>query len=169
MVTPPTAHILCGLVGSGKTTVAKRIEAESGAVRFTLDEWALRIGGVPLDHPDYGHHAQQARVQIWEAAAVELREGRSVILDWSHWSREQRRDSHDRAVSLGAAALLHWLTTPLDEAIERIRHRNDNPGPGTHQIDIEQMREFSTAFFEPPSPSEGIKFVIERSTTSSNG
>ncbi|MDN5726533.1 MAG: ATP-binding protein [Propionibacteriales bacterium] len=33
-----TVHLLCGLNGAGKTTHARRLEAELPAVRFTLDE-----------------------------------------------------------------------------------------------------------------------------------
>ena len=36
-------HLICGLPGSGKTTLAKKIEASRGAVRFCPDEWIKEI------------------------------------------------------------------------------------------------------------------------------
>jgi predicted kinase len=36
--------MICGLPGSGKTTLARRVEAESAAVRFTPDEWMAALG-----------------------------------------------------------------------------------------------------------------------------
>ena len=33
-----TVHLLCGKTGSGKTTFARRLE-QSGAMRFSIDEW----------------------------------------------------------------------------------------------------------------------------------
>jgi len=37
-----TLHLTTGLPGTGKTTLAKEIEASTGAVRLTPDECALR-------------------------------------------------------------------------------------------------------------------------------
>lgn len=157
----PVAHILCGLVGSGKTTVAKRIEAEQAAVRFTLDEWAIRIGVVTVEHPDYGLHAERAWALIWDEAAMRVCTGESIVLDRSHWSREQRRDSRDRAVALGARPLLHYIATPIEQTVAQLRSRNQALPPGTHYIDIENMLKFSREFFEPPTSEEGMEIVVE--------
>ncbi|MEK7765765.1 MAG: AAA family ATPase, partial [bacterium] len=35
----PRLIIVCGLPGSGKTTLAKRLEGQLGAIRFAPDEW----------------------------------------------------------------------------------------------------------------------------------
>jgi hypothetical protein len=34
-----TAHLIHGFLGAWKTTFAKKLEAELGAVRFSQDEW----------------------------------------------------------------------------------------------------------------------------------
>ncbi|MBZ2197071.1 AAA family ATPase [Occultella gossypii] len=36
-------HLLYGLAGSGKSTLARALAADGRAVRFTLDEWMLRL------------------------------------------------------------------------------------------------------------------------------
>lgn len=41
----PTLHLLIGLPGSGKTTLARRLEAEHAALRLTPDEWMLLLFG----------------------------------------------------------------------------------------------------------------------------
>ncbi|MEM6337611.1 MAG: AAA family ATPase [Bacteroidota bacterium] len=41
---PPTLVITCGLPGAGKTTHARRLERELGAVRFGPDEWMEALG-----------------------------------------------------------------------------------------------------------------------------
>jgi len=41
----PLAHIIIGFIGSGKTTFAKKLEEETGAIRFTKDEWMVRVFG----------------------------------------------------------------------------------------------------------------------------
>jgi predicted kinase len=41
----PTLFLTAGLPGTGKTTAARRIEAEHGALRLTKDEWVKALYG----------------------------------------------------------------------------------------------------------------------------
>jgi predicted kinase len=41
----PTAHLIHGYVGAGKTTFARRLEQELPAIRFSHDEWMTRLYG----------------------------------------------------------------------------------------------------------------------------
>ncbi|WP_084678562.1 AAA family ATPase [Actinopolymorpha alba] len=43
--TMPTAHLIHGYIGAGKTTFAKRIEQDAAAVRFSADEWLTTLYG----------------------------------------------------------------------------------------------------------------------------
>lgn len=40
-----TAHLIYGYLGAGKTTLARRLERELLAIRFTQDEWMSRLYG----------------------------------------------------------------------------------------------------------------------------
>ncbi len=40
----PLLHLICGLPGSGKTTLAKTIAGSTEAFRFSPDEWIKEIG-----------------------------------------------------------------------------------------------------------------------------
>ncbi|MGE3273288.1 MAG: AAA family ATPase, partial [Chloroflexota bacterium] len=42
-------HLMVGLPGSGKTTLARQLEAQYSALRLTPDEWHIRLFG-----QDYG-------------------------------------------------------------------------------------------------------------------
>lgn len=44
----PTAHLIIGFIGSGKTTFSKKLEKETGALRFTKDEY-LKSKKKPLE------------------------------------------------------------------------------------------------------------------------
>lgn len=46
-------HLLAGLNGAGKTTFARHLEATIPAVRFSLDEWMLRLYGLSVDDPQF--------------------------------------------------------------------------------------------------------------------
>src|SRR5215216_3784546 len=40
----PNLILVCGLPGSGKTTIARRLEQETGAIRLNVDEWVAALG-----------------------------------------------------------------------------------------------------------------------------
>ena len=46
MKAKPTVYVLCGFIGAGKTTFARELEARTGAVRITKDEWLVHPGEV---------------------------------------------------------------------------------------------------------------------------
>src|SRR6476620_5033048 len=87
----PRLVLLCGLPGSGKTTLAREIADAYGAVRLNPDEWELALGIDPVD----------AEVQDkLEAEFSRLTErpnalGTSVLLDWGFWPRSERDEKRD--------------------------------------------------------------------------
>jgi predicted kinase len=45
MTAKPTVYLLCGFIGTGKTSLARTLAARTGAVRITKDEWLIRLAG----------------------------------------------------------------------------------------------------------------------------
>ena len=41
----PVAYVICGFIGAGKTTFARKLEKETKAIRITKDEWIIKIIG----------------------------------------------------------------------------------------------------------------------------
>ncbi len=154
-------HLLCGFVGSGKTTLAKQLAANDRAVRFTLDDWMLRLFDLTPYEPEYGEKAERCKELIWDVAVQVLSVGVDVVLDWSQWSRAARRHWREQAASVGALAVLHYVDVPLDVAVEQVRRRNQQSRRGTHWIDPAEMRDFAEKFFEAPTRSEGMTVIIE--------
>jgi predicted kinase len=127
----PTLHLLHGGVGSGKTTVAKKLERDLPAVRFTHDEWTVRLYG--SNPPAEGFQEAVARVWelIWEHAERVLRIGADVILDGGFWSRASRDDARRRATALGVPCRLYCVACPEPLARRRVRDRTAAMRPGT--------------------------------------
>lgn len=150
---------MCGLPASGKTTVARRLAAELPAVHFSLDEWMLRLHGLPYDDPRYGARVDACRELIWDVAARVVGLGLDVILDWNHWSRSRRADSRRRAEAAGASVRVHYVDVPVTVAARRAAARTAaGEDAWSHRLDDAAVRHAET-FFEPPADDEGFDVV----------
>jgi predicted kinase len=147
--TMATLFMVCGLPGSGKTTLAKQIEREQSALRLAPDEWMARIIG---DGYDEAKRATVEAVQ-WEIAARALSLGVNVVLESGFWSRRERDDLRSRAVALGADAKLRFLDVPRDELLRRLALRNAVQPADTFRVDDAQL-DLWFGQFEPPTPDE---------------
>jgi predicted kinase len=154
-------HLLCGLLGTGKTTHAKRLAADVGGVRFTLDEWMLRLYGLRHVDPRYPAHLEPCQDLIWDVAVQVLAVGHDVVLDWNQWSRERRARWAGRPRELGYDVLLHYLDVPLETALARVLYRTSVGDPVSHEIDEAGARHFA-GIFEPPTVAEGLDILLVR-------
>jgi predicted kinase len=145
----PVLHLICGLPGSGKTTLAKQLELDLPALRLAPDEWMARIVG---DGYDDAKRAAVEAVQ-WEIAAQALRLGIDVILENGFWSRSERDDFRARAAAVGADTSLHFLDVPRDELLRRLALRNAALPEDTFRVNQAQLDLWLT-WFEPPTPDE---------------
>lgn len=149
----PTINLLCGRIGSGKTTYAKRLEEETGAIRFTHDEWMQRLLGPKPPEDEYRKLWDDVEDEIWSEVRKVIQSGIDVILDFGFWTRSSRDIARERASSAGGQAVLHYIACPRDVAFERTMRRSENPGPESLWID-EAAFEKLDALFEPVGDDE---------------
>lgn len=116
----PRLHLICGLPGSGKTTLALKLEEKFNAVRFSPDEWILRIVG------DVFNENARASIEAVQAdlAFRVLALGLDVILENGFWKRSERDSYRRRAVSCGASMQLYYMDVPRERLKSRIIARN---------------------------------------------
>jgi predicted kinase len=144
---------MCGLPGSGKTTVAKRLEREAPALRLTPDEWMAPLYGASICEPGtLGRwtpaHDRVEKVQ-WQVAERALSLGINVVLDFGVWAREEREEFRSRAADVGARSELVFLDAPLDVLKERVKARNETPGHCAYPIGAAELEQWWSMFQRP--------------------
>lgn len=144
-----TLHLVCGVPGAGKSTLARQLEQALPALRLTSDEWMSRIVG---DGYDDEKRAAVEQAQ-WEIAARVLSLGVDVILESGFWSRGERAEFRARATALGASTRLYFPSAPREELWRRLQARNAELPPHSFVVG-EALLEESLRCFEPPSEEE---------------
>ncbi|MGO3478055.1 MAG: AAA family ATPase [Brachybacterium tyrofermentans] len=148
-------HLLYGLSGSGKSTLARQLQKRCPAVRFTLDEWMLRLHPeLSIDDPAYGDRAEMVRELIWSIAEQVLRSGVDVVLDWNCWSRARRSWARDHAATIGAEVVLHRLSTSLEESTRRAEQREASGATFAHRIDLAGNKHLAGLLEEPTTDEQ---------------
>lgn len=151
-------HALHGFIGSGKTTLARRLERELPGMRFTSDEWMVALYGQdpPADlFPVYHSRVMELMERQW-VRALEL--GVPVILDHGFWTRASRDVLRLKAAVLGVPLTLYALTVPDGEALRRVRKRNAEAGA---LFIADETYDLFRARFEPLGPDEVAVHVVQ--------
>jgi predicted kinase len=141
----PTLHLTCGLPGSGKTTLARRLAVEREALRFTVDELMLALGGDLYDE----ELRDRVEAMLIELAFELLAAGRSCILDFGLWSRVERDALRLRARARGVRVELHVLDVEQEELMRRIDQRYADAPHTTAEITAEQLAAWASSFEAP--------------------
>ena len=154
----PTLTLMVGLPGAGKTTRAKELERETGAIRFTPDEWHLFLFGDDFhDSREHALHDQRHdRVEelMWGLGKRLLAQGVSVILDYGFWAREQREEKRREAQALGAEFAICYVHAPLEELWRRLEARGQEARGDVFQTITREDLEEWAALFQPPDEEE---------------
>ncbi|MCX4462362.1 ATP-binding protein (plasmid) [Streptomyces sp. NBC_01340] len=118
--------LLCGLPGSGKTTLAGRLAGRIPVVRLCPDEWMAALGIDLFDE----RARDRLEGRLWEHARELLRLGRTVILEFGFWARCERDEKRAGARALGVWVELHCLAAPADELCRRLEAAAGRAGRG---------------------------------------
>ena len=155
-------YLLCGLPGSGKTTYAKKIVDEQGALSLSNDdEMIKRYGVAGIDYPTEKRNEYKTSVmEIIKSKIVEdIRNGQSVVLDFGVRKKMDREYFRDLVESNGAEMQLIYLKASRALLLERLNRRADIE-KGNNFIVTPDMLDERIAIFEEPN-NENEKVIIQ--------
>lgn len=155
-----TVYVLCGFIGAGKTTFAKKLEEQTGAVRITKDEWLIQMVGNDPTIDGYEDYDSKMCGLSRDVAFQLAAKGIDVIIDEGVWLKEQRDILRKRAEDVGAQAVVYFLDTPIETIRERVARRNLNATRDSFMISGELLDSY-LQYWEPPSEDEGYVLASE--------
>jgi predicted kinase len=145
----PTLYLIVGLPGTGKTTAARRIEEEQGALRLTKDEWMKALYG--RDNPVAASDVIEGRlIQIGMRA---LRLGVNVVIDFGLWGRDERSALRQAAADTGAAVVVCYFELTVAEQRNRLDKRQAEASHETWPMSDQELAEWA-AKIDIPTPGE---------------
>lgn len=146
----PTLYLTCGLPGSGKTTLARRLEQDMSALRLTADEWLHELyPGITTAEAETGPLRSRVERLQWALALRTLGLGCNVVLDWGVWARAERDLYRAGARAVGARVVLCLLDPPIEELWKRVSQRNADRPLGAFVIERESLLKWAEVFQRP--------------------
>jgi predicted kinase len=164
----PALVLLCGLSGTGKSTVGGTLAARVGAAYVSSDAVRKRLAGVDPRTPVPGRYREglydaDSTARTYEAlrehAAARLAAGHAVVLDATHQRAADRHAALEAARAAGVPTLIVELRLDDGAARARIEARASDPlrtSDATFEV-YQQQR----AAFDAIEPGEGPHLVLD--------
>ena len=159
----PRLLITTGVIGSGKSSVAREVAARLGAIVVRTDALRKRLAGLALGErrqTGFGeglYSPEMARRTYAEAIALAtkiLGAGWPVIVDGAFSSAVQRSQAREAAARTGVPFAVLWCDAPDRVLAERLRRRAHDPEEVSDaRLDLLPQHR---ARYEPPDHEAGV-------------
>jgi predicted kinase len=156
--------LMCGLPGSGKTTLALDLARTRQAARLCPDDWLDGLGFTLWD----AQARDRLEVLLWRHGRALLDIGTSVVLKSGFWTRAERDEKRLAARATGAAVELYFLDPPTDVLWSRLQQRNAVAPPDRRRFTRVELEAWSR-LFERPDAAERALFDPAPARTPTRG
>lgn len=128
-------YVMCGIPGSGKSTLSRQLAEERGLTRFSFDEMKC-----------------YTTRQFLRPVVAALQDGKSVVMDSTHLRVNGRKAILQAVADIPCRKVCVLMDTPFDECLRRNVNRE------ARLPDI--MMDSTRRSFEKPTLSEGWDEII---------
>lgn len=147
-----TIHLIVGLPGAGKTTLAKELEVSEPALRLTPDDWQMAVFHRDSATRWRSRERAEQRDRI-EGKLVELgmraaQLGLNVIFDFGLWGKDERSALRWIAHSLGVCTQVVYLPIDLEEQRSRVAGRYEAES-GQFEMRDAELEQWQVQFQAP--------------------
>jgi len=154
-LTAPAIIVICGLPGSGKSTIATILAERIGFVACNSDVVRKQmLGMAPGTFAGAGYRegiyqadtSRATYARLRDAASHELRRGRGVILDASFKDAAERALTRDLARRAHVPIVFAYCAAPEAEIARRLAARHQRPGSvsdATWDVYLRQKQEYA--------------------------
>ncbi len=154
-----TIHLMVGFMGFGKSTIAKQLEKDLSAKRFTHDEIMRERYGRNPD--DFQTKYKLVDDFIKQQTELCIENNQDVILDYGFWNHKKRLEYYNWAKTLTDNVLFHVVRCDMDIAKQRVLNRTKN-NPDELFID-ENIFDTLSKQYEPWSDVDEFPVVFHNS------
>ncbi|QDF76327.1 MULTISPECIES: AAA family ATPase [Shewanella] len=150
----------CGKMGAGKSTKARQIADEKGALLLSEDEWlAAHFPNQIKSFEDYIHYSSLIKPFIRNHVAHLINIGTKVVMDFPANTRKQRQWFISLCHELACEHQLIYLDLSDQQCLAQIGKRRQEQPERAH-FDNETMFRHVTQYFEPPTDDEGMNILL---------
>ncbi|WP_038177949.1 AAA family ATPase [Vibrio rhizosphaerae] len=146
-------YFICGFIGSGKTTYAKKLEQERKAFRFNADEWMIPLFGEHMAREVFDARLLTLKSLFQSSAIQMINLNVSVIFDFGFWTKSERLALTKWAKEHDLDFEFIYLDVSYEECQRRALQRNAVRGEHAYEMTPEMLALFWSKF-ERPDPDE---------------
>ncbi len=161
MMSPPAIlYSVGGKIAAGKTTLARKLAAEHGAVLICEDEWLVLLEADIRAVEDYAVYSRRLRAALGPHVVRLLQLGLAVVLDVPANTVKTREWHRSLAEAAQVPHELHWIETSDELCRKRLRERNEAKPAGLYFGHVtEAIFDPVNRWVTPPSQAEGFNII----------
>ncbi len=152
-------HVVIGPVGAGKTTFARKLREEHGAVFLSLDEW-MQVLFSADKRPEEGRIAwyiertERCLRMIRQVMLQTLRAGTNVVLEPGLIQKAQRQSFYNWVDEQALDHQIYLIEADREVRRQRVIKRNEERGETFSGVVPPEFFELSSDLWEPPDELE---------------
>lgn len=155
-----TLIFFCGKMGAGKSTYAKKLASELGAVFLSEDEWLAVLYPKEIKNfDDYIKYSSRLKPLLKEHVQSMLHSGISVVLDFPGNTKKQRAWFKEIFSEEQILHRLIYMKADDQLCLMRLEQRRQSL-PERARFDTEEVFHRVTGYFQAPTDDEGYNIEI---------